>query len=203
MVESSAHEHVAAVSPEKLSRREQVNAFVNPPRLVGASNFTSTLLPSLLNVADSSCGTAGVARSLSTVKVPSAIGPAGYSAALAPDAVTWTAYLPGVAPIRVTNAAVLVEVLPKSTLVGENITSPTAWVSLSIAVNVSVTDDEGSAPIPAATAFCAAEPVVTLVAENAAVISLQQAVLTAADRVKTCSMVITAPAADSVAQYTM
>jgi hypothetical protein len=105
IVESSAHKHVAAVSPGKLSRRVQVKAFVNPPLLVGASNFTSTPLPSLLNVADSSCGAAGVAKSLSTVKVPRAIGPVGYSAALAPSTVACTTYSPTAVPMIVTRSA--------------------------------------------------------------------------------------------------
>jgi hypothetical protein len=190
------------VSPVKLSRRVHAKAFVNPPLLVGASNFTCTLLPSLLNVADSSCGTAGVARSLSTVKVPSAMGPVGYCAALAPDAVTRTEYLPGVAPMRVTDAAVLVDALLNSTLAGENARSLAAFVSALTAVKVSVTEDEGSAPIVTVTASCAAAPVDTLVAAKVAETSLQQAVLTAANLLSTCSRVITAPATDSVAQYT-
>jgi hypothetical protein len=179
-----------------------VKAFVNPPLLVGASNFTCTLLPSLLNVADSSCGTAGVARSLRTVKVPSAIGPVGNCVALAPDAVTWTVYLPGVAPIRVTDAAVLVDALLNSTLAGENARSLTAFVSAFTAVKVSVTEDEGSAPIVTVTESCAAAPVATLVAAKVAETSLQHAVLTAADLLRSCSSVITAPAAVSVEQYT-
>jgi hypothetical protein len=133
MVESSDHKHVAAVSPGKLSRRVQVKAFEKPPRLVGASNFTSTLLPSLLNVADSSCGTAGTEELLRTVKVPKMVTPAWYSAALTPESDARIVYSPGVAPIRVTFLAPPAELLANSSAAGENARSPAAPVLTSTA----------------------------------------------------------------------
>jgi hypothetical protein len=167
MVESSAQEHVAALSPEKLSRRVQMNAFVNPPLFVGASNFTCTLLPSLLKVAEKSCGTAGAAWIFSTVKVPSAMAPEGYCAALAPDTVTRIVYFPGVTPSKVIRAEGL-EALLNWTLAGENARSLAALVSASTADSVSDTEDNGSALKVMIKASCAAAPVNTLTAEKLA-----------------------------------
>jgi hypothetical protein len=134
MVESSAQEHVAALAAEKLSTRVQVNAFVNPPRLVAESNLTSTLLPSLLKVADSSCGTAGAAVLLRTLKEPSADVPTGYSLALTPENCARMVYTPGVAPIKVTLRERSVEVLVYSSVDGENARSaaPPALVSTAV-----------------------------------------------------------------------
>ena len=61
MVESSVHEHVAALAPGKLNNLVQAKEFVYPPLIVAESKLTNTLLPSLLKAADLSCGTGGVA----------------------------------------------------------------------------------------------------------------------------------------------
>ncbi len=68
-VDASLHWQDAAELPAKFRMREQVNALEKPARLVGESKDTTMEPPSLLNVADLSCGAAGMDRLLSTVTV--------------------------------------------------------------------------------------------------------------------------------------